>query len=173
MKLDVTTAIRTPGQEYAFDGQQAIAPMDVSGDSVTFDDACVKGTFQALDDGSVTVDGSVCAVAHGRCANCLSPASVRVENSFRETFVRNGDPEDDEIFSYTGCMVDLEKLVMSYVVLALPMRFLCREDCPGLAHDVEKDPDVCLCQEGDDVHTQRPFAALQLLLEEKNGSSAR
>lgn len=172
MKLDVSTAIRMPGHEYAFSGQQAIAPVDICGEEVRFDDAEVKGTFQALDDGSVTVDGSIATVAHARCANCLAPAAEKVVNAFRETFVRNGDPEDDEIFSFTGHEVDLEKLVMSYAVLALPMRFLCREGCEGMVAYAETDPHVCLCQEEDELHTQRPFAALQQLLDQKSGENA-
>lgn len=169
MKLDVSTAIRTPGQEYAFQGQQAIAPVDIYGDIVSFDDAEVKGIFQAMEDGSVTVDGTIRTVAHARCANCLAPASAIVENSFRETFIHNGDPEDDEQYAYGGCLVDLEKLATDFTVLALPMRFLCREDCAGMTAYADADPDVCLCQSEDELHTQRPFAALQQLLDEKSG----
>lgn len=168
MKLDVSTAIRTPGQEYAFQGQQAIAPVEIYGDIVSFDDAEVKGIFQAMEDGSVTVDGTIRTVAHTRCANCLAPASAAVENSFRETFVHNGDPQDDEIFAYTGCLVDLTKLVSDYTVLALPMRFLCRDDCEGMTAYADADPDVCLCRSEEELHTQRPFAALQQLLDEKS-----
>lgn len=168
MKLDVSTALRTPGQEYAFAERQAIAAVDIGGDSVTFDECEVKGVFQALDDGSVTVDGSISTVAHAPCANCLAPASAPVKADFRETFVRGGDPEDDEIFAYDGYLVDLEKLVMSYAVLSLPMRFLCREDCEGMAAWAGPDDDVCLCQE-EELRTQRPFAALQQLLDEKSG----
>lgn len=167
MKLDVSTAIRTPGQDYAFSGQQAIAPVEIYGEMVSFDPAMVKGTFQALDDGSVTVDGCFRTLAHARCANCLAPATAVVENSFRETYVYQGDPKDTEIFAYTGGQVDLEKLVFDYAVLALPMRFLCREDCKGMTAYAEADPDVCLCQQ-EELHTQRPFAALQQLLDEQS-----
>lgn len=162
MKLDVSPALRNPGQEYPFHGEQTIAPQEISGDTVVFDDAVLDGTFCATEDGSVTVDGSLRTVAHAHCANCLEPASADIQATFRETFLRNGSPEDDEIFAYTGSAVGFEKLAMSYAVLALPIRFLCREDCPGLDAVSGADNDPCHCQK--DAKKDNPFAALQQLL---------
>lgn len=158
MKLDVSTALMHPGQEYRFQDLQAIADQEIYGDIVRIDDCTVTGTYMADDDGNISVIGQLKSVAHAPCSNCLNDASAEIENDFDEVFVRNGDPEDDETFSYEGHVVDMEKLVMSYAVMALPIRFLCREDCPGLKYgglDVktEKGPDV-----------QYPFAALKDLL---------
>ena len=158
MKLDVSLALKNPGQEYLFRGEQAIAPQEIGGDTVTMDDAVLEGTYFAAEDGSVTVDGRLTTVAHAHCANCLEPASADIQATFRETFLRNGDPEDDEIFVYTGFSIGFEKLAMSYAVLALPIRFLCREDCPGLAGFADNDS----CQK--ELQNEHPFAALQQLL---------
>ena len=166
MKLDVSTALRTPGQEYAFHERQAMAPVEALGETVSFDDVEVKGTFQTLDDGSVTVDGTLTTVAHARCANCLAPAKAEVTGSFRETFVRGGDPEDDEIFVYDGYLVNLDRLILTYIMLNMPMRFLCGEDCEGMKAYVEGDRSVFLYREGEPPRTQNPFAGLQQLLEQ-------
>lgn len=162
MKLSVSEALRTPGQEYAFHGEQAIAPVDIGGETVSFDAAVLQGTFFTDDDGGVTVDGKLTTVAHAQCANCLEPASADVEIPFHETFVRDGDPNDDEIFAYAGYQVDFDKLAMSYAVMALPMRFLCKEDCAGLGKTIAVDSDYNSCQK--ELPGQHPFAALQQLL---------
>ncbi|MGN0778373.1 MAG: YceD family protein [Aristaeellaceae bacterium] len=167
MKLNATLALKNPGQEYPFEGEQTIAPQEISGDTITFDPAQLKGVYSATEGGSVTVTGSLVTTAHGSCAKCLEPASVQIEAEFQETFQRDGDPEDDEIFAYEGYILDFEKLAMSYALFNLPMRMLCREDCPGLL--VSPDDDVCLCQK--EAHTQRPFAALQQLLTEKSNTN--
>ena len=158
MKLDVSQALKNPGQEYLFHGEQASASQEIGGDIVTFDDATLEGTYFASEDGSVLVDGKLKTVAHAHCANCLEPASADIQATFRETFLRNGDPEDDENFAYTGFSIGFEKLAMSYAVLALPMRFLCREDCPGLVGFADND----FCQK--ELQNEHPFAALQQLL---------
>ena len=147
-----------------------MAPVEVLGESVTLDDVEVKGTFQTMEDGSVTVDGTLTTTAHARCANCLAPAQARVTGGFRETFIRGGDPEDDEIFVYDGYLVDLDRLILTYLMLNMPMRFVCREDCEGMAAYVDADRDVSLYRDGELPDTQRPFAGLQQLLEQRSDS---
>ena len=158
MKLDVSDALSHPGQEYRFSGTQAIADQEISGDTVRLDDCPVEGIFMADEEGNIAVKGKLRTVAHAPCANCLAEAQAEVENDFDEVFQRNGDPEDDEIFAYDGHEVSLDKLVMSYAVMALPIRFLCKEDCPGFEY---RDPDAVRNEAG----IQFPFAGLQQMLD--------
>ena len=160
MKLEVSEALAHPGQEYAFAGSQAIADQAVYGDTVQLDDCQVEGVYLSDGDGNISVRGRLKTVAHAPCANCLEMAHAEIENEFDEVFRRGGDPEDDEIFAYEGRQVSLDKLVMSYAVMALPIRFLCREDCPGFEY---RDPEAVPSEPG----IQYPFAGLRLLLEKK------
>jgi len=158
MKLDVSDALSHPGQEYRFSGTQAIADQEISGDTVRLDDCPVEGIFMADEEGNIAVKGKLRTVAHAPCANCLEEAQAEVRNDFDEVFQRNGDPEDDEIFAYEGHEISLDKLVMSYAVMALPIRFLCKEDCPGFEY---RDPDAVRNEAG----IQFPFAGLQQMLD--------
>ena len=145
MKLDVSDALAHPGQEYRFSGLQAIADQEIGGDTVRIDDCAIEGGFLSDEDGNISVKGKLRTVAHAPCANCLEDAQAEIENEFDEVFRRNGDMEDDEIFAYQGHEIFLDKLVMSYAVMALPIRFLCREDCPGFEYrDPEADCSNCL-----------------------------
>ena len=174
MRLDVLQALRNPGTEYVFSAEQELAPQDVGGSEVSFDVVKLNGILVAGEDGSVTVEGKLSTVAHSQCAKCLAPAISDVEGEFRETFIHGGDPEDDESFAYNGSALDLDKLTLFYVMFNLPMRFLCKEDCPGLDHyagadvtiSTDEDITTTLCQ--DELNVQRPFAALQQLLAEKS-----
>ena len=170
MKLDVLHVLRNPGTAFAFTAEQTIAPQDVNGSEVAFDPVTLTGTLTAAEDGSVTVEGRLTTVAHAQCANCLAPAFSQVEGDFLETFIHGGDPEDDESFAYNGSALELEKLTLFCVMLNLPMRFLCQEDCPGLmqyaGEGVSGGDADSLCQ--DELNVQRPFAALQQLLAEKS-----
>ena len=159
MKLDVSDALAHPGQEISFSGSQAIAEQEISGDIVRIDDCAVEGDFMSDEDGNISVRGKLKTIAHAHCANCLEDAQAEIENEFDEVFQRNGDMEDNEIFAYTGHEVELDKLVMSYAVMALPIRFLCREDCPGFEY---RDPEAVPSEPG----VQYPFAGLQQLLQD-------
>ena len=174
MKLDVTLALRNPGVEYPFEGAQAIAPQSIFGETVTFDDARVCGTYLALDNGSIKVKGELNTNARGRCANCLRPAEAPISAGYDELFLLNGNPEDDEVFTYTSSQVDLERLVTTFALLEMPMRLLCGKNCPGRPEGYAAD-DVPLRPSAQDSSTRRPFAALQQLLDsasEKEDSSA-
>jgi len=159
MELDVSRALAQPGQEFPFSGTQAIADQEIYGTKVRIDDCGVQGFFMADDQGNISVRGRIDSVAHAPCANCLKDASAPVENEFDEEFIRNGDPEDDEIFAYEGHRVSLEKLVMSYAVMALPIRFLCREDCPGFEYTDRTET-------SGETGVQHPFAGLRQLLDQ-------
>ena len=171
MKLDVSRALKQPGESFPLDVEQAIAPQMIGGEEVRFDPARLTGTWMALEGGDIAVDLKLTTRAHARCANCLAPAHADVSESIEELFHLGGDPEDSEIFVYTGQEIDLERLAMSYAVLGLPMRFLCREDCDKAPSYDDADIDVCLCQE-EELPGQRPFAALKQLLADEAGESA-
>ncbi len=174
MQLDVRHILRQPGTVFALSAVQTIAPQDINGETVTFEPATLSGTLVAEEDGSVVVEGTLHAVAHAHCAKCLAPATCVVEGAFRENFIHGGDPGDDEIFSYEGSVIDLEKLALSYAMLNLPMRFLCRADCPGLLGFAGASDIASLRQdEQDNMKVQRPFAALQQLLAEKSDNESK
>ena len=113
MKLDVSDALAHPGQEYRFSGTQAIASQEITGDIVRMDDSTVDGFFMADEEGNIAVRGKLRTIAHAPCANCLEEAQAEIENEFDEVFQRGGNPEDDEIFSYDGHEILMDKLVMS------------------------------------------------------------
>ena len=155
MFLDVSIALKHPGEPYAFRVEQEIAPQEIGGETITFDPA-------VLEEEQVTVEGELRTVAHAMCANCLAPAQAEVRVPFRETFLRDADPEDDEQYAYSGSAIGFEKLAMSLAVLNLPMRFLCKEDCQGLLKQYGGDIETTARQK--ELQKEHPFAALQQLL---------
>ena len=167
--LDVSECTRNPGTQYLFAEEQAIAPQEVSGETMTFEPVSLSGVFFADDHGNVTVDGKLSVIVHAHCANCLKATETKVTADYRETFLRDGDPEDNEIFVYTGHIVDLERLALSYVILNLPMRILCRQDCTGLLSYLPQDE---FMERQKEMPGQHPFAALGQLLDLKTGSDA-
>ena len=92
MTLNVSDALHHPGQDYAFQGEQTIAPVDIGGDTVSFDTALLKGTFFTAEDGSVTVDGRLTTVAHAHCANCLEPAMAEIDTPFHLSLIHISEP---------------------------------------------------------------------------------
>lgn len=94
----------------------------------------------------VLVTGTARLEARGECVRCLGSVVVPLEVEVQELYVHPGHEEDDdEVSRLEGDLVDLEPVLRDDVVLDLPFRPLCREDCPGLCPEcgarLADDPD--------------------------------
>ena len=169
MKLNITEALRRPGESIPFIHEACIEPQDIMGDRVTFDPVRMEGSFSLID-GRLHLVGRLATVAYGSCANCLEAADYPVNLRFHEVFSRKGEEteeEEDELdrtdrLAYDGPQLAVDQLALTLVVLDLPMRFLCREDCKGLLGITKTNREADADQE--DLTTQHPFSALQQLL---------
>ncbi len=67
------------------------------------------------------------------CDRCLSPFDKELSFSFEYTLVKELQDSDMEGYILVeGDFLDLGELCESDVVLNLPLKFLCRDDCKGL-----------------------------------------
>ena len=163
MLLDVSKAFLDPGTAFPFEAKLQLPPQDVTGETVPFDEALLQGTYSVLED-AVHVKGTLGTVAHAVCALCLNPADIPLRVSFAEVFRKDANGQEDEAFPYQGKSVSLDQMALTLVMLALPMRFLCQEDCAGTQElqAWQRDISKSSCEDG--PPTQRPFEALQHLL---------
>ena len=115
-------------------------------DSLTLDgqEITVKGTVKLTrTNRSVLVAANVKTSLPLECCRCLNlyecPLEVRFEEEFFPTLdVTSGTPLDvedaEENFTVDEHHVlDLTEPIRQYVILAQPMKPLCRTDCPGIA----------------------------------------
>ncbi len=174
MKLDITPALRNPGEEIAFRHEEPLAEQDVLGETVAFaEPALITGTYHMAGE-RLHIKGRLKATASAQCALCLAPAVCKIDVPLDETFTRlepGEEAEEDpweEHLVFTGSRVDLSHLVLSLAVLNLPIRFVCGPDCPGAPEGAknsgnpEKDPGANPGFE-DTAAGEHPFSALRKL----------
>ncbi len=81
----------------------------------------------------VLVTGTAQSRARGECARCLQDVELDVDVDLQELYAYpESDAADDEAGRVVDDRIDLDPLLRDAVVLALPFRPLCRDDCPGL-----------------------------------------
>ena len=162
MELDVTQALLRPGEAFPFHAAVNVPPQKVDGEPITFDDVSLSGTYSAMD-GTVQIHGELTTTAHAPCAMCLETVDHPMNLRFRESFRKDAIETEDEAFHFEGHTVSLDQMTLTLIMLNLPMRFLCREDCRGgTALEPYNTISKSSCQED----SQRPFEALKRLLEE-------
>ncbi len=171
MLLDVSRALRSPGEEFPFVHEETIPPQDIYGEQIVFDDPVTMSGVFCMSGDSLMLRGELKCVAHALCANCLAPVAVPMVVPFDEVFVRVDrftpqDEDDPDRLAFEGAKVALSHLALTLAVLNLPMRFVCREDCPGL---MPAQSDISTQASQKETPDQHPFSALQSLLNEDLG----
>lgn len=104
----------------------------------------VKGTAELLRNtlGEIRLRGHAKVTLETTCDLCLDPANIHIDNDF-DLFYRpvvktetHGEVHleegEVEISFYEGDGVGLRDALREFVLLSVPMRAVCREDCKGL-----------------------------------------
>ena len=83
---------------------------------------------------------------HGHCDRCLTPFVHAYDIPLEHTLVTTLENEDnDDYILLEQYRLDLDDLVMADILLELPYKSLCREDCRGLCPLCGKDLNEGLC----------------------------
>jgi DUF177 domain-containing protein len=117
----------------------------------------------------IHVRGGLCTRLEVQCDRCAAPFYFPVEGDFDlyyrplasiardEEIEISGD--ELEVGFYEGDGVDLTDVIREQVLLALPMKKLCRPECLGLCPMCGTNHNLATCQCSDN-QTDSPFAAL-------------
>lgn len=115
------------------------------------------GKHQLVND--IRIAGDFATKVEILCARCLEPISRDVANSFELLYRPQGTDAgreelsvtaaEAEISYYQGDGLLLEDVLREQVLLALPLRAICREDCKGLCPHCGKNLNLeqCNCAE--------------------------
>lgn len=169
MKLDITKGIQRKGENLPFDLVEPWSEDFWNGDPITFvRPVSFSGTYMLADE-TVIVRGTARATIESPCARCLAPTETQLEVDVEEAFVRDTgeerDAEDDQ-YMYSGHVLELTEAVRTALMLEIPWRILCKEDCRGMCSNcgANLNHTECSCQK--DLTHRNPFSALASLLNE-------
>lgn len=105
------------------------------------------------------VKGSVESCAQVDCDRCLRPIQIPVNSEFSLEYITDTDYEStqtaeltDELMSvgvFDGETIDVEEIAREQILLAVPTRALCKEDCKGFCEKcgADKNAGDCGCAE--------------------------
>lgn len=87
---------------------------------------------------------------HHVCDRCLKEFEREYDYDFLHTLVRSVQRDNDEYVVCKDNVLELNELAISDLILQLPTKILCREDCKGLCYKCGQDLNEgsCNCSEG-------------------------
>jgi len=139
--LDINDFSRREGDRLAFE-----EVIDLSGGSPIFSEVRISGVLRNVV-GVITFRAAVKGICTAPCDRCLEDALLPLEAELK-TVLTLESSEDDSV-TVEGGKIDLEKTAYDALVLALPTKILCREDCLGLCPSCGKNLNEGPCSCGD------------------------
>jgi uncharacterized protein len=122
--------------------------------------ATVNGKIR-LSVNEVFVNGHVETRAQVECDRCLKPVELPVNVDFTLEYISDSDYESIETAELTeaemsvsvfdGAAIDVDEIVKEQILLAVPTRMLCREDCKGICPEcgMVRNTGECNCVTND------------------------
>ena len=159
--MDVSRALKNPGQSFPFEESLELEPMEVLSDPVTFRDIRVKGEYLCAGNDRISLKAEAASTADTRCSRCLEPVTIPVTAQIDAAFDRQSDPDDPDLYSFEAPTIELTDAVRDALLLELPLQVFCSPDCKGLCPvcGINLNKGTCTCQEGAEV--VNPFSALK------------
>ena len=118
--------------------------------------AAVTGKVR-LSGNEVFVNGHVDTRAQVECDRCLQPVEAPVSADFTLDYITGSEYESSEVAELTeaemsvavfdGEGLDVDEIVKEQILLAVPTRMLCREDCKGICPEcgIDRNTGECSC----------------------------
>lgn len=170
MKLDLSEIARTPGARATHEFRETLRPSEGLTPRGPF-----TGSLTVTNTGRLLlVEGQFAGEVELPCSRCAEPYVTRVDAAISEQFSILGPlaaPEDEtiemeepEAAAYKDKQLDLTELLRQQMLISLPMRPLCREDCRGLCPHcgANLNTEQCGCPVEE---PETPFSRLKTLLD--------
>jgi uncharacterized protein len=118
--------------------------------------ATVNGKIR-LAGNEVFVNGHVDTRAQVECDRCLKPIELPVNADFELEYITGSEYESSGVAELTeaemsvsvfdGDALDVDEIMKEQILLAVPTRMLCREDCKGICPQcgVDRNTGECKC----------------------------
>lgn len=115
----------------------------------------------SFDGEAVTLAGTLVSAVRMNCTKCNEEIIRDFTVDFSERFLKVSETEAEELecYSYTGDLLDLDKMVQDLVLLNAPVYGTCKPGCKGLCPicGTNLNKSQCSCSTVDESN---PFAAL-------------
>lgn|SRR5690554_5836095 len=138
MKIDLSSFLDNANEIMYFDEKVKLEDLDLSNNKINIVEPIeYKGEIFKVD-GEKIINIRISYKYKEICHRCLTPTTKNVETALSGKLVEGKKEENDkydgydELIFYEDDLLDLNDYVINQVVLSLPMKTLCSDDCKGL-----------------------------------------
>lgn len=100
----------------------------------------------------ITLTGTVTTLLELSCSRCIEKFSYVVDLNIEEKLTNHdGANKDDDVIFIDSDTIDITEIIENNIIVTLPIKRLCREDCKGLCQQcgVNLNFSACNCTKDD------------------------
>lgn len=143
--ISVSGILKEEGSSLDFQGEQFLEDIEFQGECVEFFAPLIlKGTISNTRQmliAQISLEGCLKL----QCGACTGMYEQKIELSFEAVYKRFADPEDPDVFTYQNDRINFKEAILEHILLNLPTRKRCREDCRGLCSGCGVDLNLSQC----------------------------
>ncbi|TYQ12992.1 UNVERIFIED_CONTAM: uncharacterized protein Cloal_4036 [Acetivibrio alkalicellulosi] len=147
MKIDISSILKIDDALLNIELKEDMKFLDGISEDVEFEQpVSVKGNIVNM--GSVLkLTGELEVSYNTKCSRCLNDVNTKLNVQLREDFFEEGQNAEGA-YTYAGRYVELEKVIKDNIILNLPARQVCRDNCKGLCPGcgIDLNEKTCECK---------------------------
>ncbi len=130
MKVDISDILITNGASKELDLKEAPVERKLTEECFLNGDLSFCGTLTNQND-VLLLEGTLETSYSSECFRCLKPLKNTMKLKIIESFVSSDNAEQSDMYVFEGKTIDLSKAIYDNIILNLPMKQLCSEECKG------------------------------------------
>lgn len=104
----------------------------------------LEGNLYLIED-LISLEGEIFTEVNLTCSRCLSDFSQKIDLPVHEKFSINPENEDDEVIFVNGDTIDITDVIKNNIIISLPIKKLCKNDCKGLCQHCGTNLNISSC----------------------------
>ena len=157
MIIDLSSFLDDPNELFHFEGMLTGTKIDLGGRDITIVDPIEYEGEVFKINGEKSIDIRVSFTYEEPCNRCLGLANHEIKTVLSGKLVEGKEETDsedqgyDETLYYQNDILDPKDYILNQVVVSLPMKNLCNDDCKGLCLKcgANMNEDACDCIQHD------------------------
>jgi uncharacterized protein len=147
MKVDISNILKVNGATLEFEVEEVLEGLSGLEDGFTFDTPVKLNCRFTNKVGIVEMEGHFRVGYTTKCSRCLKDVKSLVEADLKEEFAEEGQLKNDDCYIYANKAIVLDKVLKDNIILNLPVKQMCSEDCKGLCLEcgVDLNNERCSC----------------------------
>lgn len=130
--LDLSDLITKKVDRKAIDVELDIKSFTYNSENYTVLEPLTLSGNLFMDNNIISLNAELKGTIELVCSRCLQKFPYPIDLKIDERFTDDLENRDDEVIFINNYEVDINEIVENNIILSLPIKKLCREDCKGL-----------------------------------------